>query len=114
MQQWLNMQMCLKASVLCRAVVKAPTTHYRHASFSVCGCDATAWMQNLDARRRESYPPPPRRGSVPHPNGRVATLSVVAERKESASCSYQVYSKYDSWTSGYRPHITQAVNPAPG
>lgn len=42
--------------------------------------------------------------------GWVTSLSVVSGRKESVSCSDQVYSKCDSWTSGYRPHITQVVN----
>lgn len=45
-----------------------------------------------------------------HPTGCVTSLSVEAGSKEGASCSDQVYSKCDSWTSGYRPHITQVVN----
>lgn len=110
MQQWLNMQMCLKASVLCRAVVEHQpcTTVTPHSVFVAAtpprGCKPDA--------RRPSFSPG---GGGSHPNSGVTSLSVVvAERKESASCLYQVYSKYDSWTSGYRPQITQDVNSAPG
>lgn len=97
MQQWLNMQMCLKASVLCRP---QSSSNYAlpagpHSVF--CSWDATTWMQTTPRRRS-------------HSTGRIASLSVVEGCKEGASCSDQVYSKYDSWTSGYRPHITQVVN----
>lgn len=45
-----------------------------------------------------------------HQTSCVTSLSVVAGRKEGVNCSDHIYSKYDSWTSGYRPHITQVVH----
>ncbi|KAG8011940.1 hypothetical protein GBF38_004334 [Nibea albiflora] len=67
------------------------------------GCvDDTA---GISAQTQQSYPP-----CRLHSAGCVTSLSVVAGQKEGASCSDQVYSKYDSWTSGYRPHVTQVVN----
>lgn len=42
-----------------------------------------------------------------HLSGCVTPLSVVAGRTEDASRCDRVYGINDSWTSGYRPHITQ-------
>lgn len=105
MQQWLNMQMCLKASVLCRPWGEL---HTPVAPLSVFG----AAIQPDRCARHWSNCAWTQGGKVTPVSftGWVASLSVVAGRNASVSCSNQVYSKCDSWTSGYRPHTTQLVN----
>lgn len=106
MQQWLNMQMCFKASVLCRPWSSTNCTllvrpiQCLELRYNRTDVDDTAvTTRGYKEAKLLAY-----RLQV------ESHLWVVAGRKGSESCSDQVYSECDSWTSSYRPHITQEVN----